>query len=575
MTALAGTVRTLRARPLPIAVGISTTLAIAYLIWQPATTDFAAQAFRADLWEREGFVIWNPDWYGGHTIPGYSLLFPPLGALVGPALIGAVSAVAASGLFARLALTRWGEDAWLGVVWFAFTSAIAVFSGRITFALGLALGLAALLAVQRHRAGSAGLAGALTAAASPVAGLFLLLACATVVLEDRFPLGSAGPGGTDARAGRPGSFLPAALAAAAAAAAVLGALVLAFPTEGFQPFTFDSFIWIPIVALVTIALVGRREGAILWAILLYLALVVVAFAIETPLGGNAIRLATTFAAPLLAILLLRRHPLLLALLAAPLLWWQWHTTVADVAATVGDESDERAYYEPLLGELERRNADGAAIRVRVPPTRSRGEAVHMPPSVMLDGGWLRQLESDDFDFLDRDVIGIDAYRSWVRRRGLSYVAVSDGEPDKLAEAERELYARKALVTSRMLWENEHWRLYRTASPARQPPPLVLDTERTGSGPDRTELFDVGPDAFSVRTDASSVVLDLRYTPYFEVVVGDACVEEAPAPHEGRTRLAIPANLRSYDPERRRTIRVEARLSLDGLLRRGGACRRTS
>ena len=139
--------------PLALALALSGLLAGIYLIWQPQTTDLAAQVFRADLWERAGFVIWNPDWYDGHSVPGYSLLYPPLGALLGPPLVGAASAVAATWVFGRLALDTWGQRAWLGVVWFGLASAVALYSGRITFALGLAVGLGALLAIQRERVG--------------------------------------------------------------------------------------------------------------------------------------------------------------------------------------------------------------------------------------------------------------------------------------------------------------------------------------------------------------------------------------------------------------------------------------
>jgi hypothetical protein len=37
-----------------------------YLIWQPRTVDLAAHTFRADLFGKEGFTIWNGQWYGGH-----------------------------------------------------------------------------------------------------------------------------------------------------------------------------------------------------------------------------------------------------------------------------------------------------------------------------------------------------------------------------------------------------------------------------------------------------------------------------------------------------------------------------
>ncbi|HMJ95776.1 MAG TPA: hypothetical protein VK486_07980, partial [Thermoleophilaceae bacterium] len=55
-----------------------------YLIWQPRTVDLAAPTFRADLFGKEGFTIWNGQWYGGHHTPAYSVLSPPLAWLLGP-----------------------------------------------------------------------------------------------------------------------------------------------------------------------------------------------------------------------------------------------------------------------------------------------------------------------------------------------------------------------------------------------------------------------------------------------------------------------------------------------------------
>ncbi len=93
-----------RASVIPLATGLAALLSVAYLLWEPPTLDLSAQVFRADLWEDHGWVIYNTAWYSGHTVPGYSLLYPPLGALLGPALLGALCAVAAAATFAAIAV---------------------------------------------------------------------------------------------------------------------------------------------------------------------------------------------------------------------------------------------------------------------------------------------------------------------------------------------------------------------------------------------------------------------------------------------------------------------------------------
>src|SRR5947207_1024336 len=126
-------------------------LALAYLIAQPPSADFAAQAFRSDLFADHGFLIWNNYWYAGHYLPGYSLLFPPLAAGLGPRLVGAISAVAAAGIFGAIARRRYGERARLGTLWFGTGTGSLLLAGELTFALGVAFGLAALLTIQRGR----------------------------------------------------------------------------------------------------------------------------------------------------------------------------------------------------------------------------------------------------------------------------------------------------------------------------------------------------------------------------------------------------------------------------------------
>ena len=65
-------------------------LCVAYLLASPATADMAAHSYRAWLFEHEGMTVWNAQWYGGHHVLGYSLLFAPLAATFGPAFVGVV-----------------------------------------------------------------------------------------------------------------------------------------------------------------------------------------------------------------------------------------------------------------------------------------------------------------------------------------------------------------------------------------------------------------------------------------------------------------------------------------------------
>ena len=48
---------------------ISVALAAVYLYFKPRSPDLAAHIFRSELFGREGFAVWNGQWYGGHHTP--------------------------------------------------------------------------------------------------------------------------------------------------------------------------------------------------------------------------------------------------------------------------------------------------------------------------------------------------------------------------------------------------------------------------------------------------------------------------------------------------------------------------
>src|SRR5690606_8006577 len=122
---------------------------IAYLAIGPSTADLAAQTYRAELFDRVGFVLWDNAWYGGHHMPGYSLLYPPLGALFGPRLTAVLATIAATAAFTLLVRGhRWGM---LAACWFAVAVSAAMFSGRVPFVVGVAFAVGAALAAQRDR----------------------------------------------------------------------------------------------------------------------------------------------------------------------------------------------------------------------------------------------------------------------------------------------------------------------------------------------------------------------------------------------------------------------------------------
>jgi hypothetical protein len=107
-------------------------------------SDLPAQLFRVELLRRNGFVLWDSQWFAGHSTLNYSVLSPVLGALTGPVVLGAVCGVISAILFDRLLRVEFGSAAWFGSLWFAVATVTNLIVGRVTFGLGVTLPLAAL-----------------------------------------------------------------------------------------------------------------------------------------------------------------------------------------------------------------------------------------------------------------------------------------------------------------------------------------------------------------------------------------------------------------------------------------------
>src|SRR3954468_18343673 len=126
---------------------------VVYLLAQPATADMAAHSYRAWLFQHEGLTVWNAQWYGGHHVPGDSLLFAPVAATIGPALVGVLSAVVAVAVFVPLARAAAPSPAAAAAATWLLTAGVLsnVAIGRMPFLLGIALGLAAWSAARSQR----------------------------------------------------------------------------------------------------------------------------------------------------------------------------------------------------------------------------------------------------------------------------------------------------------------------------------------------------------------------------------------------------------------------------------------
>lgn len=470
-------------------------VAVLYLILDLRTGDLAAHLYRADLFNREGFTVWNGNWYGGHHTPAYSFLFPPLAHYLTPQVAGAISAVAAAALFERLAHARFGHRANWGALWFGVAVSVSLFTGRLPFLFGLAVGLGSLLALQRGRLGSAGLLAVLCSLASPVAGLFLALAALAYEAAAR------------TRAG-------AALAALAVAAPVLVSAM--FPEGGFQPFTWKSFIAVPLFCAVLFLALPRRERALRIGALLYGLATTAAYLIDTPMGNNAVRLAELFGGALILCVLpyrpeLRLRRSLIAFLVIALTAWPLYPTVRDVIRNSKDDSTKASYYVPLLGFLEREGRKPG--RIEIPFTRAHFEAYEIARKWPIARGWQRQLDIERNKLFYGGVLNHLSYATWLSENGVRYVALPDAPLDFSSRKEAELIAEDPPYLERK-WQSRHWIVYEVELPH----PLVIPED----GAD-IRLTSLRSDEFTLDVrEPGEVLVRAAWTRYWDPRSG--CVE---------------------------------------------------
>ncbi|MFY1595351.1 hypothetical protein [Micromonospora sp. WMMD737] len=493
-----------RSRVVAVAAVSAVLLAVAYVALPPTGSDLAAQVARADFFAAHGLAPVDLRWYGGVQQFGYSLVSQPVMALLGARVTGALALVAAATAFAALLVRTGVPRPLLGSLVGVLTIAGNLVSGRVTYGLGVAFGLGALLALtlgptaptgdarggptgagpdrwgRRRRLVRLGLAAAgalLASATSPVAGLFVGLAGAALLLTRRYADG---------------------LVLGAAAALPLGLTALLFGDGGWMNISRTDTVRAVLTSLLVAALVGYRPvrvGALLSA-----AGVLAAALVHTPVGLNATRLAVMFALPLLAAAArpparltawlgrggaspaggpgsarrtgvgpagTRAWGVALAGLLAAVCWWQPPVPPADLRS-VDDPTSRAGYFAPLRAFLDGQRLTG---RVEVPPTRNYWEAARLG-EVPLARGWLRQADIDRNPLFFTTVPGAAgtgvsltaaSYRDWLTANAVQFVAVPDVPLSWVGRAEAELVAG-GLPYLTPVWSGPHWRVWAVTDP---------------------------------------------------------------------------------------------------------------
>jgi hypothetical protein len=469
----------------------------AVLLWfGPPGVDFAAHAYQRALFVQHGFVLWNNFWYAGrYSFVTYSVLYYPLAALLGIRVLAVASIATAALAFAVVLGREWGRPARISSRTFAVVWAGIALSAAFPFALGAALALLALWALQRSARGRFALLALLTLAASPLAFLLLAVLLCGIGL---------------ARRGSGRIAFPAAVVAGAVAAEVL--LCRLFPGGGRYPFSAMSLIPLGLFCGIgaLLALRVERGGVLVGFFVVYLASGLVAYAVPSELGGNVERLRYASLPIALLVASLRGWRPLRAVLPAVALALVWNMTpIADAFVTAsGDPAASRTYWRPVVSFLHSHLSP--SYRVEAVDTSGHWPAAYLPEAgIALVRGWYRQ---EDFpeNALLYGAFGPQAYRHWLRTLGVRYVVLTDAPPDFSARAEAALL-RSGRAGLRVAFRSAHATVY--AVP--RPQSLV-------SGPGRASVLRLGEEQLVLHVGSPGRYrVAVRWSPYWRTE--DACV----------------------------------------------------
>ena len=398
----------------------------AILAWLgPPGTDLAAHAYQRTLFLEHGFTLWNNFWYAGrYSFITYSLIYYPLAAWLGIRLLAVATVALAALAFAVVIWREWGPATRWSSRSFAAVWAGIVLSAAFPFALGFALALLALWALQANaRWRFAGLA-LLTLAASPLAFLLLAILLVGVAFGRRVSLRSA--------------WIPIAVIVLAG----LGEVVLwrLFPGGGRFPFYTADVVAGSAFCLLGLALTWRVERArvLRFFFAVYLATMIGSYIVPSELGGNIERLRF-IAIPLAVLVFALRHwrplPVAIGVLALAVSW-----NVSPLAASyVHGQDDITSKASTWTAPIAFLKAHaGPDVRIEAVDTAGHWPAVYLADAdIPLARGWFRQ---DDFpqNELLYSKLGPRAYLNWLHGLGVGYVVLARTTPDYSARAESAL-----------------------------------------------------------------------------------------------------------------------------------------
>jgi hypothetical protein len=514
--------RTWRLR-LPVAseaslcTGLAATAA-ALLVWlAPPGGDLAAHEYQRSLFLVHGFTLWDNFWYAGrYAFVGYSVLYYPLAAVLGIRLLGAFTVALAAGAFALLLEREWGRAARWASRSFALIWPGVVLAGEFPLALGVALALFCLLALQSGRRWTAAALIVLTLAASPVAFVLLAVVLAGMALGRRRGLHLRG-------AAVPAVAVALATAAEALVLHLFPAGPLGFPTiEAVQAVAF---------CVVLLGLTWRLDRArdLRGFLAVYLVVVIATYAIPSGLGHDVARVRLLALPIALLVAALRRwRPLPLVLVVVALAAaWNVFPLATSWAASAADRSESPKVWTAPLSYLHTQLRPG--YRVEAVDTTDHWPALYLARAgIPLARGWFRQDDHPVAMLLYRRFTAAQ-YIAWLRRLGVAYVVLTDAPPDHSSQREARVI-RSGNTGLERVFATRHVSIY-----------AVPRAHSIVTGPGRPTILALRESHLLVRVSrAGTYGVAVRWSPYWHASSG--CLTRAP---HGMLRLRTlgPATVR--------------------------------
>jgi hypothetical protein len=496
-----------------LAAGSAASLA-ALLFWLgPPGNDLAAHVYQRTVFLHDGFQLWNNFWYGGrYSFVTYSVIYYPLAAVFGIKALAVISIATAAAAFAVVVCRQWGPLGRWSSRTFAVVWAGLVISAAFPFALGFALALLALWALQSGRRWWFGILAVLTMAASPLA--FLLLAILLVGV------------GLGMRERGRRLLAPTLIVAGIGLCQFL--LTRAFEDGGRYPFSMFELVSIMIFCALGGLLTWRVDHArtIRWFFVAYAAASLVAFSVSSPLGENIARVR--FVALPIAVLILslrawRPFPVAALALVLAATWnlsphaWSYSRSASE------HEASHAEYWQPAVNYLTRHLAP--SYRVESVDTAGHWAAVYLPRAgIPLTRGWFRQDDFPQNEVLYDQLTG-PTYLAWLRSLGVKYVVLTDAPTDYSAKQEA-LLIRSGLSGLKTEFTGAHLTIYSVPKPRR----IV-----TGQGIPAVVEFAQTHMTLSVGSPGTYRIA-VRYSPYWTAVDSTACVTRG---DDGMIRLVTP------------------------------------